>query len=65
MKLAVPGTTNAISVDDNEKLREKVGDALNVYNDYLRTSQSGETTASEAAAPEDHPNEGAGEDIKS
>jgi len=52
-------------VDDNEKLREKVGDALNVYNEYLKSSQSGETNASEATGPEESINEGPSEDTKS
>ena len=56
--------TNHHSVDDNEKLREKVSDALNVYNEYLKTSQSGETNASEAAGAEESANEGTGEDAK-
>ena len=43
--------TKVSSVDDDEKLRDKVNDALNVYNEYLKTAprQSGEMNSSEAA----------------
>ena len=51
-------------MDDNEKLREKVGDALNVYNEYLKSSQSGDTNASEATGPEEPANEGSVEEDK-
>jgi len=61
---AISSITDHHSVDDNEKLREKVGDALNVYNEYLKSSQSGETNASEATGPEESTNEGPSEDIK-
>ena len=37
-----------LSVDDEDKLRDKVNDALNVYNEYL-TRQQGEGNQSEAA----------------
>ena len=40
-----------LSVDDDDKLRDKVNDALNVYNEYLKTAprQQGEGNQSEAA----------------
>lgn len=53
-----------ISVDDEEKLREKVHDALNVYNDYLKSSQSGDSNIPEATAPEESRSEAAPEEVK-
>lgn len=50
-------------VDDNDKLREKVHDALNVYNDYLKTSQS-DNNGSEATGPEEPRREAATEEAK-
>ena len=51
-------------VDDDEKLREKVHDALNVYNEYLKTSQSGDSNPSEATASEEPRNETSPEEVK-
>lgn len=56
--------TDDDSVDDNERLREKVGDALNVYNEYLKSSQSGEPNASESTGLEESSNEGPSEEAK-
>lgn len=33
----VEAATNVIRTEDNEKLREKVNEALAVYNDYAKT----------------------------
>lgn len=47
-----------LSVDDDEKLRDKVDDALNVYNEYLKSAprQPGEIGSSEAAQPDEPAN---------
>lgn len=51
------------SVDDDEKLRDKVNDALNVYNEYLKQAprQPGEMNSSETAQPDEPTNHEGGE----
>lgn len=46
------------SVDDDDKLRDKVNDALNVYNEYLKTAprQQAEGNQSEATHSEENAN---------
>ena len=46
------------SVDDDDKLRDKVNDALNVYNEYLKTAprQQGEGNQSEATHSDENAN---------
>ena len=46
------------SVDDDDKLRDKVNDALNVYNEYLKTAprQQGEGNQAEVTHPDESAN---------
>ena len=39
----LPAFTNSISVDDDEKLREKVDEALTVYDEYVKNAAEGTT----------------------
>ena len=51
-------------IDDNDKLREKVDEALAVFNDYVKTQNSDGITQQEGGSSEQQPN-GEGEETKS
>ena len=51
-------------IDDNEKLREKVDEALAVFNDYVKTQNTDGVTQQEGGSSEQQPN-GEGEETKS
>ena len=53
-----------IRIDDNDKLREKVDEALAVFNDYVKTQNSDGVTQQEGGSSEQQPN-GEGEETKS
>lgn len=46
------GNANETRIDDNEKLREKVDEALAVFNDYVK----GQSTSQDEASAEQQPN---------
>ena len=52
-----------IRIDDNDKLREKVDEALAVFNDYVKTQNSDGVTQ-QGGSSEQQPN-GEGEETKS
>lgn len=55
---------NKIRIDDNEKLREKVTEALTVFNEYIKL-QKPDVTGSQDAPPPDAPaTEGQPEETK-
>ena len=51
-------------IDDNDKLREKVDEALAVFNDYVKTQNTDGVTQQEGGSSEQQPN-GEGEETKS
>ena len=51
-------------IDDNDKLREKVDEALAVFNDYVKTQHTDGVTQQEGGSSEQQPN-GEGEETKS
>ena len=52
--------TNKPRIDDNDKLREKVDEALAVFNDYVK----GQSTSQDEASAEQQPNGTEGEEVK-
>ena len=55
---------NEFRIDDNDKLREKVDEALAVFNDYVKTQNTDSVTQQEGGSSEQQPN-GEGEETKS
>ena len=55
---------DVLRIDDNEKLREKVDEALAVFNDYVKTQNTDGVTQQEGGSSEQQPN-GEGEETKS
>ena len=55
---------NEFRIDDNDKLREKVDEALAVFNDYVKTQNTDGVTQQEGGSSEQQPN-GEGEETKS
>lgn len=53
-----------IRIDDNEKLREKVTEALTVFNDYIKLQKPDVTGSQDAPAPEASATEGQPEETK-
>lgn len=45
-------SANGTRIDDNERLREKVDEALAVFNDYVK----GQSTSQDEASAEQQPN---------
>ena len=60
---ASPGT-DEFRIDDNDKLREKVDEALAVFNDYVKTQNTDGVAQQEGGSSEHQPN-GEGEEAKS
>ena len=56
--------TYGIRIDDNEKLREKVNEALTVFNDYIKTQKPDVNGSQDASAPEPPSTEGEAEGTK-
>lgn len=54
---------NKVRIDDNDKLREKVDEALAVFNDYVKTQNTDGVTSQDVGSPEQQPN-GEGEETK-
>ena len=52
-----------LRIDDNDKLREKVDEALAVFNDYVKTQNPDGATAQDGGSSEQQPN-GEGEETK-
>ena len=50
-------------IDDNDKLREKVDEALAVFNDYVKTQTGDGMTSKDVGSAEQQPN-GDGEETK-
>ena len=48
-------------IDDNDKLREKVDEALAVFQDYVKTQGADGAAPQEGASAEQQPNGGEGE----
>ena len=52
-------------ITDNDKLNEKVNEALAVFNEYQKTQQKGDATGpQEASQPNDSPADGETEEAK-
>lgn len=47
--------TNVISIDNDDKLREKVDEALTVYDEYVRNASEQTTGNQEAEGKADEP----------
>lgn len=45
-----------LRIDDNDKLREKVDEALAVFNDYVKTQNTDGVTSQDGGSPEQQPN---------
>lgn len=54
---------NKVRIDDNDKLREKVDEALAVFNDYVKTQNTDGVPSQDVGSPEQQPN-GEGEETK-
>lgn len=53
-----------VRIDDNEKLREKVTEALTVFNEYVKLQKPDVTGAQDAPAPEAPATDGQPEETK-
>lgn len=62
MLLDVTGA-DKLRIDDNDKLREKVDEALAVFNDYVKTQNPDGVTSQEGGSSEQQIN-GEGEETK-
>lgn len=60
----VDSKADGIRIDDNDKLREKVDEALTVFNDYIKTQKPDVNGSQEASAPEPPTTEGEAEGTK-
>lgn len=58
-----PTCANKSRIDDNEKLREKVDEALAVFNDYVKTQNPDGVTSHDGGSSEQQIN-GEGEETK-
>ena len=52
-----------LRIDDNDKLREKVDEALTVFNDYVKTQNTDGIAPPDGGSSEQQPN-GEGEEAK-
>jgi polyadenylate-binding protein len=55
----------AISIDDDAALRAKVEEALNVYDEYMKSKGGEPDVPGDSVKPKDSIKEGASEEIKS
>ena len=55
---------NRFRIDNNEKLREKVDEALAVFNDYVKNQGADGSAPQEGPSSEQQPNGGESEEVK-